>query len=71
MNWYIVENIWKQFKGEVQTQWGKLTDEQLVEIAGRRVELAKKIQEVYGITQERAEQQIKRFEQVNGPRSLE
>ncbi len=71
MNWYIVENIWKQFKSEVQAQWGKLTDEQLVEIAGRRVELAKKIQEVYGITQERAEQQIKRFEQVNGPRSLE
>ncbi len=71
MNWYIVENIWKQFKGEVQSQWGRLTDEQLVEIAGRRVELAKKIQEVYGITQERAEQQIKRFEQVAGPRSLE
>jgi uncharacterized protein YjbJ (UPF0337 family) len=65
MNWNIVEGNWKQFKGKVKTQWGKLTDDQLDVIAGRRTELAGKIQETYGITQDEAEAQIKRFEELN------
>lgn len=65
MNWDIVEGNWKQFKGNVKAQWGKLTDDQLDVIAGRRVELAGKIQEAYGITTDQAEQQIKRFEERN------
>jgi uncharacterized protein YjbJ (UPF0337 family) len=64
MNWDIVEGNWKQFKGKVKTQWGKLTDDQLDVIAGKRVELAGKIQESYGITQDEAEQQIKSFEEL-------
>lgn len=50
MNWNIVEGNWKQFKGQVKIQRGKLTDHQLDVIAGRRVELAGKVQEAYGIT---------------------
>lgn len=65
MNWDIIEGNWKQFKGEVRAQWGKLTDDQLDVIAGKRTELAGKLQEAYGITQDEAEQQIKRFEQRN------
>lgn len=65
MNWNIVEGTWKQFKGEVKAQWGKLTDDQLDVIAGQRDQLAGKIQEVYGITQEEAELQIRRFEKIN------
>jgi len=65
MNWDIVEGNWKQFKGKVKTQWGKLTDDQLDVIAGKRVELAGKIQEAYGITKDEAEQQIKSFEKLN------
>lgn len=45
MNWDIVEGNWKQFKGNVKQQWGKLTDDHLDVIAGKRVELAGKIQE--------------------------
>ncbi|OHE56829.1 MAG: general stress protein CsbD [Thiobacillus sp. GWE1_62_9] len=62
MNWNIVEGNWKQFKGEVKAQWGKLTDDHLDVIAGKRSELAGKIQETYGITQDEAEAQIKHFE---------
>ncbi|MBR9857600.1 MAG: CsbD family protein [Gammaproteobacteria bacterium] len=62
MNWDIVAGNWKQFKGKVQTQWGKLTDDQLDEIFGKRQELAGKIQEVYGIGKDEAEKQIKEFE---------
>lgn len=62
MNWNIIEGNWKQFKGEVKAQWGKLTDDHLDVIAGKRTELAGKIQEAYGITQDEAEAQIKHFE---------
>jgi uncharacterized protein YjbJ (UPF0337 family) len=65
MNWDIIEGNWKQFKGEVRAQWGKLTDKQLDVIAGKRTELAGKLQEAYGITKEEAEKQIGRFEQSN------
>jgi uncharacterized protein YjbJ (UPF0337 family) len=62
MNWDIVEGNWKQFKGKAKAQWGKLTDDQLDVIAGKRVELAGKIQEIYGITKDEVELQIKKFE---------
>lgn len=62
MNWDIVEGDWKQFKGKVKTQWGKLTDDKLDEIAGKRIELSGKLQEAYGISKDEAETQIKRFE---------
>lgn len=65
MNWDIVEGNWKQFKGKVQTQWGKLTDDQLDEVSGKRQELAGKIQEAYGVSKDEAEQQIKDFEDRN------
>jgi uncharacterized protein YjbJ (UPF0337 family) len=65
MNWDIVKGNWKQFKGKVKAQWGKLTDDHLDVIAGKRDELAGKIQETYGITKDEAEEQIKRFEERN------
>lgn len=65
MNWDIVAGNWKQFKGTVKTQWGKLTDDQLDVIAGKRTELAGKIQESYGITKDEVEKQIKAFEVSN------
>ncbi len=58
MDWNIVEGNWKQFKGKVKEQWGKLTDDHLDVIAGKRDQLAGKIQESYGITKDEAEKQI-------------
>ncbi|HOY00837.1 CsbD family protein [Zoogloea sp.] len=65
MNWDIVEGNWKQFKGEVKAQWGKLTDDHLDVIAGKRDSLAGQIQESYGITKDQAEEEIKRFEALS------
>ena len=73
MNLDIVKGNWKQVKGKVKAQWGKLTDDQLDVIDGKRVELAGKIQEAYGISKDEAEEQIKAFEkanQDNRPRGL-
>jgi len=65
MNWDIAEGNWKQFKGEVKRQWGKLTDDHLDVIAGNREQLAGRIQEAYGISKDEAEKQILDFEKMN------
>ena len=49
---------WRQFRGRVQQQWGKLTDDDLDQVEGRRVELIGKIQERYGIAKDAAEEQV-------------
>lgn len=64
MNWDIVSGNWKQFRGKVKTRWGKLTDDQLDQIEGKRLELAGRLQEAYGISKDEAEEQIKDFERV-------
>lgn len=58
MAWDRVEGNWKQFKGKVQQQWGKLTDDDLDVVEGKRTELAGKLQERYGIEKAEAERQI-------------
>ena len=40
MNWDTIEGNWKQFKGKAQVQWGKLTDDDLDVIDGKRDQLA-------------------------------
>jgi uncharacterized protein YjbJ (UPF0337 family) len=62
MNWDRIEGNWKQFKGTAKAKWGKLTDDQLDVIAGKREHLAGKIQEAYGITMETTEDQIAQWQ---------
>ena len=57
-NWDRIEGNWKQLRGKAQQQWGKLTDDDLTTIEGRRVELVGKIQERYGIAKDEAEKQV-------------
>lgn len=65
MNWDIVQGNWKEFKGKVKAQWGNLTDDELDVIAGKRVELAGRIQKSYGLSKDEVEKQLKAFEQAN------
>jgi uncharacterized protein YjbJ (UPF0337 family) len=58
MNWNQIEGNWEQFKGKAQTQWGKLTGDDLDVIKGNRKQLAGRIQERYGIAEEEADKQI-------------
>ena len=62
MNEDRIKGNWKQFKGKVQEQWGKLTDDDLDVIAGKRDQLLGRIQERHGITKDEAEKQIKDWE---------
>jgi uncharacterized protein YjbJ (UPF0337 family) len=61
MNWDLVAGNWKQLKGRVKERWGKLTDQDLVAIEGKREQLVGKLQERYGIAKEEAEAELKRF----------
>lgn len=55
MNWDQTEGKWKQLKGSAKQQWGKLTDDDLMVIAGNRDKLVGKVQERYGIAKEEAQ----------------
>jgi len=46
----------------VRERWGKLTDDQLVVVAGRRDQLSGRIQEAYGLSQEETERQLRNWE---------
>ena len=58
MNTDQLAGNWKQFKGQAQERWGKLTDDDMDVIAGQRDQLAGKLQERYGIAKEEAERQV-------------
>jgi uncharacterized protein YjbJ (UPF0337 family) len=61
MNWDQVEGKWNQYKGKAKEKWGKLTDDDLHVINGRRQQLVGKIQERYGLAKEVAEKQTDEF----------
>jgi len=61
MNRDTVSGNWKQIRGKVQEQWGKLTNDDLDVIEGRRDQLAGRIQELYGITRQEADRQVVDF----------
>jgi uncharacterized protein YjbJ (UPF0337 family) len=62
MNWDRIEGNWKQLKGRVNEQWGKLTADDFDVVQGRREQLAGRIQERYGIGKDEAERQIAEWE---------
>jgi len=59
MNWDQIEGNWKQWSGTVKEKWGKLTDDDLTQMAGHRDQLVGRIQEAYGTTKDEAERQVK------------
>jgi uncharacterized protein YjbJ (UPF0337 family) len=56
--WDQIAGGWKQFRGEVRKQWGKLTDDDLEQIRGERDKLEGKLQERYGMAKEEANRQV-------------
>jgi uncharacterized protein YjbJ (UPF0337 family) len=58
MNWDRIEGNWKTFKGQAKQQWGKLTDDDLDVIEGRRDELEGRLQQSYGYEKDRARSEV-------------
>jgi len=61
MNWDQIAGNWKQVQGQIKQQWGKLTDDDLERVAGKRDELVGMLQERYGYAKARAEKEIDDF----------
>jgi uncharacterized protein YjbJ (UPF0337 family) len=58
MNWDQVEGNWKQLRGKVQTQWGKLTNHDLDVIKGRCTEFEGHIQKHDGYAKDKAKSEV-------------
>ena len=57
MNSDIFEGKWKQLKGSVKQQWGKLTDDDVASLTGKKDQLIGKLQERYGYTKDQAQKE--------------
>ncbi|KGQ11083.1 protein yjbJ [Beauveria bassiana D1-5] len=62
MNKDEIGGNWKQFKGTIKEKWGKLTDDDMTVIEGKRDQLVGKIQERYGYARDQAEKEVKDWE---------
>lgn len=61
MNNDRLEGNWKQVKGSIQQQWGKLTDDDLDQIEGNREKLVGKIQAEYGKSKDEAQREVDEY----------
>ena len=58
MNWDQIAARWHQITEQLKSKWGKLTDDDLKNIAGKRERLVGKLQERYGILKDQADRQV-------------
>jgi uncharacterized protein YjbJ (UPF0337 family) len=64
MNEHTFEGNWMQLKGKVREKWGKLTDDDVDVIAGKRDQLVGRIKERYGKTLDEADREVTDFERT-------
>ncbi len=61
MNWDVLKGQWKQATGKLKAKWGKLTDDDLTTIGGKKDEFIGKLQERYGFKKDQAEREVDDF----------
>jgi uncharacterized protein YjbJ (UPF0337 family) len=66
MDWDRISGDWEAWKDRIQERWGRLTEDHLDLIAGRRDQLARRIEQVYGISRDEAERQLRNWERNLG-----
>lgn len=60
MNDDILQGKWKQVKGQIRAWWGQLSNDDVEKIGGQTEKLLGLLQEKYGYSRERAEEEVKR-----------
>ena len=65
MNKDEIGGNWKQCKGKAKEKWGKLTDDDMTVIEGKRDQLVGRIQERYGYAKDQAEKEVTDWETKN------
>ena len=67
LNGDVFAGKWKQLRGTIQQKWGELTNDDLDQVAGSARKMMGVLQERYGYTKERAQQEL---DQLVNPRQL-
>lgn len=62
MDWSRIAGNWPHWRGRLRERWGRLTEAQLDAVAGRREQLTARIQELYGVSPDEAERQLRNWE---------
>ena len=62
MNKNTLRGDWNMVKGKVKEKWGKLTDDDLTEISGKRDQLLGKLEKKYGLAKDKAETELSAWE---------
>ena len=62
MTWDEIKGNWREYKGRLKEKWGELTDDDLDRIEGKRDQLLGVLQNRYGRTKEKAENELRDFE---------
>jgi len=65
MNKEILKGNWKEVKGKIRLQWGKLTDDELDKMQGSYEQLQGALQKKYGLNKETSEKQLNEFFEKN------
>jgi uncharacterized protein YjbJ (UPF0337 family) len=66
MNKETLEGNWNALKGKAKEKWGKLTDDDLTRIAGKKDQLIGELQKKYGYMKEKAEDEIAKWQKSCG-----
>lgn len=61
MNTDIIKGHWHEIAGRIKQEWGKLTDDEIMQMKGSSEELAGALQKAYGYEKDHAEQEAKKF----------
>jgi uncharacterized protein YjbJ (UPF0337 family) len=61
MNQDILQGKWKEVRGEAQSRWGKLTNDDLDRVEGSIEKLAGILQQRYGYSKQEAQHEIANF----------
>jgi uncharacterized protein YjbJ (UPF0337 family) len=64
MNWNRIEGQWKQLRGKEAHRWGRIMNDDLAALAGRREQLVGTLQEKYGIVQEESKRHVKELKKL-------
>jgi uncharacterized protein YjbJ (UPF0337 family) len=58
MNNDIIKGKWNEIKGEIRTQWGKMTEDELETSSGNMTSIAGLIQQRYGAKKEEVQEKL-------------
>jgi uncharacterized protein YjbJ (UPF0337 family) len=64
VNWNVIAGNCKQLKGHLRAAWGTLIDDNLEANAGRRQQLAGRLQVTYGVAEDQVALQVRTFEEI-------